>query len=126
MFQPNDPTAEPDFQIDTVRSPFFQILQIPQGSTQWAEVGFVWTIGSSRLSSTENWYLYDSTPTGTGLAPYFWPGYNVTGKLAGTGIRLEPATVPEGQTPATLKDYLQRSKRVTITYIKGTMAAGDG
>lgn len=124
MFKPDDPTALPDYQIDPLKSPFFQILQ--PLSEQWVEVGFVWTSGTSRTSSTENWYLYSSVTPGTSVArgAYMWPGYDASGRIIGAAIRLVPATPPAGATTDTLKDYLERSNGVTLTYIKGTMAAG--
>jgi len=128
MFQPNDPTlisTEPaDFQIDPIRSPYFQILQ-PDPSDRWLEVGFVWTMGTSRTSSVENWYLYDRVPTGSALlAAYTWPGYDASGRLSGMNLRLVPATAPAGETPSTMTTYLQRNKGVSLTYVKGSMAAG--
>lgn len=127
MFEPSDPTASSpeavDFQIEPIRSPFFQILQ-PDPFGQWLEVGFVWTMGTSRTSAVENWYLYDSVPGGSTLAKYAWPGYDSAGRLNGADLRLVPATAPAGQTPSTLSSYLERTKNVKLTYIKGTMGAG--
>lgn len=128
MFQPNDPTQSapdsPDFQIDPYRAPYFQIVQPEVGSDRWQEVGFVWTMGTSRTSSIEHWYLYDSVPRGGELATYAWPGWDASGRLVGTHFRLVPATAPAGQTPSTLATWLERTKNVSITYIKGTMGAG--
>jgi hypothetical protein len=124
MFAPADPTTEPDFQIDPLRSPFFQILQ-PQGSPdRLQEVGFVWTIGSSRTNSQEHWYLYDTVTAGNPQAVYTWPGYDANGVIAGVGLRLIPATPPNGQSPTSMKAYLERTNGVSITYVKGTMVSG--
>jgi hypothetical protein len=125
MFDPADPTAQPDFQIDPMRSPLFQILQpVAGGGDRLAEVGFVWTLGSSRTNSTEHWYLYDTVTAGSPQQAYTWPGYDSNGRIAGVGLRLVPATAPTGQSPDTLKAYLERSNGVSITYVRGTMVAG--
>jgi hypothetical protein len=123
MIRPDDPTVTADYQIDPYRSPYFQMLQPQVGSDAWLEVGFVWTIGSSRTNSQENWYLYD-TVSDTARAPYKWPGFLPTGGIVGLTLRLVPAVVPAGQTPTTLATYLQRANNVTLTYIQGTMVAG--
>jgi hypothetical protein len=126
MFQIEDPTAPPDYQIDPYKSPFFQIMQPTVGSDQWVEVGFVWTSGTSRVSSTENWYLYSNVPTtAAGKGNYTWPGYDTAGRLVGAVLRLMPATPPAGQDFTTIADYLARSAGgATITYVKGVMSAG--
>lgn len=124
MFAPADPTAQPDFQIDPYRSPFFQIVQPQVGSDRWAEVGFVWTVGSSRTNAVESWYLYDTVTAGSPQAVYTWPGYDAAGQIIGAVLRLVPATAPPGESPDTLKVYLERTHGVSVTSIKGTMVAG--
>jgi hypothetical protein len=124
MFAPADPTAQPDFQIDPFRSPLFQILQPQIGSDTWAEVGFVWTIGSSRTNSTEHWYLYSTVTAGSPQAAYTWPGYDANGRVFGANLRLVPSIPPAGQTPDTMTAYLERANGVSLTHIRGTMVAG--
>ena len=124
MFQPDDPTAEADFQIDPVRSPYFQIMQ--KEAELWVEVGFVWTSGTSRTNSIENWYLYDSVAPGDRTRrAYEWPGYNRLGRLLGTKLRLVPATPPTGVTVSELKVYLERNNQVTLTHVKGVVTPGS-
>ena len=124
MFAPADPTAQPDFQIDPFRSPLFQILQPQINSDRWAEVGFVWTVGSSRSNAVENWYLYETVTPGGAQAAYTWPGYDATGRITGAVLRLMPATAPAGESPDSLKAYLERANGVAVTYLKGTIVAG--
>lgn len=124
MIRPDDPTAMPAFEIEPVRSPLFQLLQPQVGSDKWMEVGYVWVYGTSRTNCTECWYLYDSAPAGTSFAAYTWPGYDATGKLLGTALRLVPATPPAGQDPTTMKGYLEKTNGVTVNYVVGTMSQG--
>jgi hypothetical protein len=124
MLRPDDPTAAPDYQIDPLNSPYFQLLQPQAGSDAWHEVGFVWTIGTSRTNATEYWYLYQTVSDASKRAPYTWPGYNASGAIVGIAMRFFPSTVPAGQTPQTLASYLERTNGVTLTYIQGTMTAG--
>jgi hypothetical protein len=115
-------TTVPFLQIDPQRTPMFRILQQASPAGAWCEVGWVWTVGASRTHSTEHWYLYASVAAGgADRATYGWPGYDATGAVVGTTLRLDPATPPPGQDPGTFKAYLEREHGVTITYIKGTM-----
>lgn len=124
MFQAFDPTAPADFQIDPFKSPFFFLYQSQAGTDKVLEVGVVWVMGTSRTSSVENWYLYENVPDGSSLAAYTWYGYDATGRLAGGTLRLVPATPPAGETPESLTTYLQRTKGVSLTYVKATCAPG--
>lgn len=124
MFEVNDSTDEVNFQIDPVRSPYFQLMQ--PIDDRWVEVGFVWTSGTSRTNSVENWYLYDTVAPGDRTrAPYLWPGYNGGGRIRGMNLRLVPATAPAGQSVSTLKVYLERNNNVTLTHVKGVMSPGS-
>ena len=125
MFAPEDPTLQANYEIDPMRSPYFQILQPQIGSDTWAEVGFVWVIGSSRTNAIESWYLYSAVADGGRQAVYSWPGYDASGRILGANLRLVPATAPAGQTPNTLKAYLERANGVSVTSIRGTMTAGE-
>jgi hypothetical protein len=113
----------PHFQIDPQHTPLFRILQQSPTTDAWLEVGYVWTLGPNRTSSTEHWYLYASAPTGVATrAAYAWPGYDLSGKIIGTTLRLEPFTPPSDQLPETFKAHLEQQHGVTITYVKGTMS----
>jgi hypothetical protein len=112
----------PDFEIDPEQRPMFKVLQ--QAGTSWVEVGYVWTEGTGRTSSTEHWYLYTTVPTGTSAqAVYSWPGYTTSG-LVGTTLRLEPTTPAAGQTPSTYASYLTRTYGVGVQYLKGQVSGG--
>jgi hypothetical protein len=129
MFQPEYPTKLPDFQIDPMRSPLFRMEQLHATDNVWHEVGHVWTVGASRTSSTEHWYLYTSVPassttTRATRAPYVWAGYDTNGQIASTTIRLVPVAPTPGQDPGTFKAYLEREHGVTVTYVKGEMSGG--
>jgi hypothetical protein len=122
VIDPEIKSDSPTFQIDPQRSPFFRVLQPQAGTDVWKEVGFVWTMGTSRTSSVEYWYLYNTVPTGSSLAPYTWPGYDASGRIFGANLRLVPATPPSGQTQYTLSHMLTVEKGVTLTSLSAQMA----
>lgn len=122
MIQPDNP-AMPTFEIDSLNSPFFQILQPQAGSDRWLEVGFVWTIGASRTDCTEHWYLYSAAPAGSSFAAYQWPGYDASGRQSGASLRLVPAARPTVTDPAAMPALLQR-RGVTVFYVKAATSPG--
>jgi hypothetical protein len=122
--KPQSATADDtSFEIEPLNAPLFVIMQPTQGGEGFSEAGYVWTVGSSRTNSQENWYLYE-TAGGSGLQAYQWPGYDQTGRQVGTTLQLVPATWPAGQNPSTFKAYLESTKRVTVTYITAACRAG--
>jgi hypothetical protein len=120
MFRQKDPASSPHFQIDPDQRPLFQIFQSADGG--WVEVGYVWTEGTSRTSSTEHWFLFASVkPGSTAQAAYRWAGFDGR-EILGTTLRFVPASPPEGEAPATFRAHLERELGVTVTYVKGEMS----
>jgi hypothetical protein len=122
MIDPELTSDSPTFQIDPMRSPLFRILQPQAGTDVWKEVGFVWTMGASRTSSTEYWYLYNTVPDGSSLMAYTWPGWDANGRVFGASLRLVPTTPPAGLDQYSFATFLKKEKGVTLTGIAGTMA----